>query len=101
MTIREYLERRAIVIRALSWIGFVSALATIYFIGVRPETLYRALFLLTTAILSTVMVLFARLRCPRCRQSLRKIARQIVFRKPPAANFCPNCGASFEGPMPP
>ena len=97
MTIREYLQRRAIFARILGWVVCVALLFALFRYRLHnwgPYGLYVvAGFAAMVGLLSVLQHQFV--RCPRCQADL---AKQFLSINTGKTQNCPQCGVSFDEP---
>jgi hypothetical protein len=104
-TIRDYIRRRVRWTTAI----YVAALAlvvapVVFAFAAGTLNARRELFNLSRAASLLIIVggavLMTRIKCPKCDKPLGSTAFSLATRQRQAVNFCPNCGVSFDEPMP-
>jgi predicted RNA-binding Zn-ribbon protein involved in translation (DUF1610 family) len=101
MTIREYIQGRARLLRVLTFGWFVLPVALIFMFPHRAKT--SAILWLAVGYVAMVAIRYAiawQTRCPRCGKSLWSVTTRAT---PPFSKIitysCPKCGVSLDEPM--
>jgi hypothetical protein len=97
MTIREYVEKRKILIGRVQLMWGVVMVSSGAALTKLPLIILAMFFLIWLAVMIAIAPMMRLLlRCPRCRGLLL----QPIFRRmTPTPDICPHCGLSLDKPM--